>query len=149
MSKIQTQEEEVTTRKNVKEIVLYLFFGVATTLVNWCIYVILHSHLKLDMTVTNAIAWFGAVIFAYLTNRKYVFESKVKGFKGKIKEIGLFFAARAASGVFEVFLPTGLFMLGLNQSLFGVDGFIAKAATSVIVIVLNYIFCKWIVFKKN
>ena len=132
-----------------REIIMYLIFGVSTTLVNWIVYSILVSLANTDITLANGIAWFAAVIFAYITNKLFVFESKSWSAAVLAKEIIAFFGARVASGVFEIFLPALLMKIGLDQSLFGIEGFVAKAVVSVLIIVLNYIFSKLFVFKNK
>ena len=62
-----------------KEVIMYLIFGVATTLVNWVVYSLLMKTSAVNMTISNAIAWFTAVVFAYITNKLFVFESKSCG----------------------------------------------------------------------
>lgn len=132
--------------KKYRHILLYLFFGVTTTAVNWCIYAV--SHDLLGMTAANAVAWLGAVVYAFVTNKLFVFESKSVQVKVWLTEGAKFFASRVFSGVVEVLLPTGLFALGLDQSLFGLEGGIAKALVSLVVIVMNYVLSKFLVFSK-
>ena len=132
-----------------REIIMYLIFGVSTTLVNWIVYTLLVSIANTDVTPANAIAWFAAVIFAYITNKLYVFESKSWKVTVLAHEIISFFGARIASGVFEIFLPELLMKIGLDQAIFGIEGFAAKLVVSVLVIVLNYIFSKLFVFKNK
>lgn len=132
-----------------REIIMYLIFGVSTTLVNWIVYTLLVSIANTDVTPANAIAWFAAVIFAYITNKLYVFESKSWKVTVLAHEIISFFGARIASGVFEIFLPALLMKIGLDQAIFGIEGFAAKLVVSVLVIVLNYIFSKLFVFKNK
>lgn len=130
-----------------RHILLYLFFGVTTTAVNWCIYAVTHGFLGL--TVANAVAWLGAVVYAFVTNKLFVFESKSMAPKVLLREGLRFLASRAASGVVEIGLPTGLFALGLDQSLLGLEGGVAKALVSVLVIVMNYVLSKLLVFGKT
>jgi putative flippase GtrA len=132
-----------------RQILLYLFFGVTTTAVNWCIYGLLHGLLQLDMTLSNAFAWLGAVLYAFVTNKLFVFESKSMAGKVLLVEGVKFFASRALSGAFEILLPTALFAIGLNQPLFGLEGGIAKALVSVLVIVTNYVLSKFLVFQNK
>lgn len=132
-----------------REIIMYLIFGVSTTLVNWIVYTLLVSIANTDVTPANGIAWFAAVIFAYITNKLYVFESKIWKVTVLAHEIISFFGARIASGVFEIFLPELLMKIGLDQAIFGIEGFAAKLVVSVLVIVLNYIFSKLFVFKNK
>lgn len=134
--------------KKHKEIILYLIFGVATTAVSFIVYSLLVTA-GLDMTVSNGIAWLAAVTFAFVTNKLFVFESKKTDKTTLLKEGVSFFGARIFSGIIEIFAPTALFWLGLDQPLFGIEGFVAKAIVSVGIIVLNYVLSKLIVFRKK
>ena len=111
-----------------KEVIMYLIFGVATTLVNWVVYSLLMKTSAVNMTISNAIAWFTAVVFAYITNKLFVFESKSWNVAEVWKEVVKFFGARIATGV---------------------EGFVAKILVSVIVVILNYVFSKIFVFNKK
>lgn len=133
-----------------KEIIMYLIFGVGTTVVNWVIYtVIVMLGKEVNLTIANIIAWVGAVAFAYITNKLWVFESKSWSLEVVWKELGMFLGARIFSGIFEIGLFPVLVWLGMNQAIFGVEGMLAKVVISVLVIVLNYIFSKLLVFKKK
>lgn len=134
--------------KKHREVLSYLFFGVGTTVVNLLLYTVTIS-MGVDMTVSNAIAWFGAVVFAFITNKLFVFDSKCWELKTTLKEASKFLGARIFSGILEIILPTVLFYIGLDHYLFGIEGFLAKIIVSVIVIILNYILSKIIVFRKN
>ena len=123
-----------------KEIVLYLIFGVLTTVVNIMVYFIFASIFKINYLVANIIAWFVSVLFAYLTNRRYVFESKKSNI---IHEIISFFCSRIATGLIDILL---MWILVDNKIL---DDFIAKVVANILVIVLNYLFSKLIVFKEE
>ncbi len=136
--------------KEYKEIIMYLIFGVGTTAVNWIIYtMIVVLGKERSLTVANVIAWIGAVAFAYITNKLWVFESKSWNPKVVWKELGMFLGARIFSGVFEIGLFPVLVWLGMNQSIFGIEGMLAKIVIGVAVIILNYIFSKLLVFKKK
>lgn len=140
-----------------KEIIMYLIFGVATTAVNWVVYSLLmqvalvHAPGSDDvkMTVSNVIAWIAAVVFAFVTNKLWVFESKSWALKVATREFVSFVASRLATGVIEWFGPLLLFKIGLDQDLFGVKGFVAKIVCSVLVVILNYVFSKLLVFTKK
>ena len=131
------------------QIIVYLFFGVTTTAVNWCIYTPLHTFLQVNMTLANAIAWFGAVLYAFVTNKLFVFGSKSMQPKVLLQEGFKFFAARMFSGLFEILLPTGLFYVGLDQPFFGIQGGVAKVVVSILVIVMNYLLSKFLVFQNK
>ena len=133
-----------------KEIVMYLIFGAGTTAVNWIIYTLLMLFGKvINMTIANIIAWAGAVAFAYITNKLWVFESKSWSPDVVLKELGMFLGARIFSGIFEIGLFPVLLWMGLNQAIFGIEGMVAKVIISVLVIVLNYVFSKLLIFKKT
>ena len=130
-----------------KEIINYLIFGVLTTIVSVITYVLFANLLfteKTDITVqiSNVLSWICAVIFAYITNRKYVFNSKTKG-RDKHKEIFNFFIARFSSLLIDMALMFVLF------SLMHIDDTISKIIVQFVVVVVNYIFSKIFVFKNN
>lgn len=132
-----------------KEIISYLFFGVMTTVVNWIVYTALVKYLSVGITISNACAWIAAVIFAFLTNKVFVFESKSFKFKLLVKEFISFVAARGLTGIIEIFGTPLLVKIGLNQTILGVEGAVAKIIVSVVVIILNYIFSKLLIFKRK
>ena len=121
-----------------KEIIMYLIFGVLTTVVNIAVYYIMANGLQIHYLISNIVAWFLSVLFAYVTNRKYVFESKSEQI---IKEMTSFFGARLATGAMDMVL------MWLFVGLHILPDFVAKVITNVIVIVANYILSKLVVFK--
>lgn len=124
------------------DILTYLFFGVLTTVVNYVIYLPVYNILGLSAAVSNTIAWVVAVAFAYLTNKPFVFKSHDWSAKTVIPELTKFVSCRVASGLAETVI------LLLTVDLLGWNGNIWKLVTSVLVVVLNYIASKLIVFKK-
>lgn len=124
------------------DILTYLFFGVLTTVVNYVIYLPVYNILGLSAAVSNTIAWVVAVAFAYLTNKPFVFRSHDWSAKTVIPELTKFVSCRVASGLAETVI------LLLTVDLLGWNGNIWKLVTSVLVVVLNYIASKLIVFKK-
>ena len=137
-----------------KEIINYIIFGVLTTLVNWAVYTLFVKLVfpvpsDFQITVSNAVAWVAGVLFAYITNKLFVFESRSFAPLLILRELVSFVAARGITGVLEIFGVPALVKLGLNQDLFGVAGAVAKILVSIIVIILNYVFSKLIVFKRN
>ncbi len=142
-----------------KEVIMYLIFGVATTVVNWITTFICQKVFGLDSQgtetmVSNGIAWFVAVLFAFLTNRKFVFESTSGNFW---YEMVKFYLARVFTGLFEIFLPDALVALSeavpafgfLGSPFFGLTGGVAKLITTIVVIILNYVLSKLVVFRKK
>ena len=124
---------------------IYLVVGGCTTAVNFIIYSFLVYFSLADVLRANAISWCVAVIFAFFTNKHFVFASH--DYANFFKEFYLFVLARIISGVFEIFAPSGLIFLGLDARLFDIEGFWAKAVVSVFVVVANYFFSKYFVFK--
>lgn len=130
-----------------EEIISYLIFGVLTTIVSIATYLFFANILfsvKTDLTIqiSNVLSWICAVTFAYITNRKYVFKSKIKG-KKQIKEVSNFFLAR----LFSLFVD--MFMMYILFSVVHMDDTIAKVIVQVVVVILNYVLSKIIVFKKD
>lgn len=143
--------------KKHSEIISYLFFGVMTTLINfvvfWAFGLILSSELYL---ISNAIAWLAAVIFAYITNKLFVFKSKSFAIGVIISEIPEFLGARIFSFLIEeagLWLLVDILSMGkITFSPFGISisgQMIAKIILAVIVVILNYFFSKFIIFKKK
>ena len=125
-----------------KEIIAYLFFGGLTTVVNIVVYFICTSVLGLKYLVANAISWVVSVAFAYVTNRTWVFESKVKGFSAILREMTTFVGCRVLSGVMDMAI------MFVSVDVIGIPDSAAKFITQVVVVVLNYIFSKLIIFRK-
>lgn len=123
-----------------KEVIMYLIFGVLTTAVNIVVYYIIADMLLVNYLIANIVAWFLSVLFAYITNRKYVFESKVDNI---IKEMVSFFSARLATGALDM-----VFMY-VTVQLHILPDFIAKIISNIFVIVANYILSKLVVFKDK
>ena len=139
-----------------KEMIMYIIMGVLATVVNWITHAVLVgpmtsliSNQDLALSITTLIAVCVSVIFAFFTNKIFVFESKSWAAKVFWKEFISFILARALTGVLEIFGVPLLVRLGLDQELFGVKAMVAKVSVSIIVIVLNYIFSKLFIFKKK
>ncbi|HBG0960439.1 GtrA family protein, partial [Clostridioides difficile] len=124
--------------KKHKETILYLFFGAFTTLVNIVSYLFFTRVILFNFMVANALAWILAVLFAYVTNKFFVFESKRIEIKFLFKEFLSFVSFRLLSGVVEM-----LIMYVMIDLLF-VNDVIVKIFTNIVVIVLNYLFSKMI-----
>lgn len=124
-----------------KETILYIVFGVITTIVDFLVFSIFYYGLSIDEVISNTIAWFAAVVVAFITNKLIVFNSKGHEAKELIKEIASFFLARVTSLIItDVFL---VFAEHKNMNML-----LAKAFISVAVIVINYFFSKLFIFKK-
>lgn len=124
------------------DVLAYLIFGVLTTVVNYVVYLPLYNGAGLSATVSNAIAWVVAVAFAFLTNKPFVFKSHDWSAQTVFPELGKFLGCRIGSGLME----TGIIFVAVD--LLHWDGNIMKLVTSVLVIILNYVGSKLLVFKK-
>ena len=125
------------------DIVSYLFFGVCTTIVNYLIYIPCYNFWGMSATVSNMIAWVVAVAFAYLTNKPFVFKSYDWSAKTVVPELTKFIGCRVGSGAAETLI------LFLAVDLLGWNGNIWKLVTQVMVVILNYIGSKLLVFRKK
>ena len=125
------------------DILSYLFFGGLTTVVNYLVYFPLYNWLQLSATVSNAVAWVFAVAFAYLTNKPFVFKSFDWSAKTVIPELTKFVGCRIGSGAMETIL------LLLCVDWLKWDGNLMKILTSIIVVIINYIASKLLVFRKK
>ena len=126
-----------------REIVTYIAFGVLTTAVNFWVFLFSRELLKMSATASNIIAWLLAVLFAFLTNKPFVFKSKSWSREVVIPEFVKFVTCRIGSGILEtVFLFITVDCLNWNGS-------ILKLIASGFVMVLNYILGKWVAFKNS
>lgn len=129
--------------KKYWDILTYLVFGVLTTVVNYAIYLPIFNFCGISAAVSNMIAWVGAVIFAFLTNKPFVFHSHDWSAKTTLPELIKFVSCRVASGVLETVI------LFLAVDLMAWNGNIWKMVTQVLVIVINYVGSKLLVFRNK
>jgi len=125
-----------------REALLYLFFGGCTTLVNIIAFYIFRQ-LHISTYVSNVIAWLVAVIFAFITNKLFVFESKGNSFKESFQECLSFFVFRVISLLFDMGIMYVLIdVLKFNEM-------VSKIFSNIFVVIINYIFSKLFIFKKK
>jgi len=138
MEKIKELIKKVLTR----EVILYILFGVLSTIVNLGSFYIFTNFLKWEENISNIIAILFAILFAYFTNKDMVFHSEVKKIKQKIYQFGKFMAGRA----FTMFVEWGgcalLFLTPIPQM-------VTKLIMTVIVVILNYFISKFFAFKNK
>ena len=137
--------KELIKKFCTKEVIFYAIFGVLTTLVNIISYYVLHSIFNLDENLSSNIGIVLAVLFAYFTNRKLVFNSQANTIKEKIIEFGKFILGRLFTMIIE---SVGFYLLFNVLSITYFDGLISKCAITVIVIILNFFISKFFAFKK-
>ena len=131
-----------------REPILYIFFGGLTTIISWVSYAAF-VWAGIEINISNILSWVCGVLFAFVTNKWFVFTSKDTSVKVVVYELGSFISARIFTGVIAWILFPILIFIGLNQSLFNAEGFVAKIVTSLIEIVLNWVFSKYVVFRNN
>ena len=125
-----------------KELIVYIIAGVATTVVNWIAYMCFKNFCT--PTISNILAWAVSVIFAYVVNSRFVFETKPENFGMELKLLGEFTLARVTSGAIESLC----FFIFVEKLL--LNDIIVKVALSIFVIVFNYVVSKlWIFAKKR
>lgn len=125
-----------------KEIIFYGIFGVLTTLVNIAVFYVLTHFIHLEENLSNAIAIVLAVLFAYFTNRKIVFNSTASTLKEKLYEFGKFILGRAFTMIVEL---VGFFLM---FNIMHIQELVSKILISIIVIILNFFISKFFAFKK-
>ena len=126
-----------------KAIIRYGIFGVLTTLINIVVYEAFYRYIGWSNVVSNIVAWVAAVLFAFITNKLWVFESKTTETRALMFEIISFFGCRLATGVLDLaIMYVAVDELALNSTLM-------KCISNVIVIIVNYIASRLIIFKNG
>ncbi|MGN0370843.1 MAG: GtrA family protein [Butyrivibrio sp.] len=126
-----------------KETISYIIFGGLTTVVNYAVYYLFYKFTDVNYVVYNVIAWIAAVLFAFITNKLFVFESKSFNAKTILRELLSFVAARLLSLLFETAF------LAVTVNFFHLNELIAKIAACIFVVIINYFFSKFFIFRKN
>lgn len=130
-----------------KHIIAYLFWGVVTTVINLAVFQILSSGIHWNYQLANVIAWFVSVLVAYFTNKVWVFGSHYTTVSDFLVEMLRFFFYRALTLVIDIVITfIGISVLGFKDPM---GHFIVKVIDNVIVIIANYVFSKWLIFKDN
>ena len=125
------------------DVLVYLVFGVLTTLVDWLVYLPCYNFLQLSSAVSNVLAWAAAVAFAYVTNKPFVFRSHDWSASAVLPELTKIVGTRLGSGA----LATAILYVTVDTM--GMNGNLWKILTSVGVLILNYIGSKLLVFRKK
>ena len=125
-----------------KQLLLYLFFGICTTAINTICYWLLYDALTLSNIVSTILAWLAAVLFAFVTNKVFVFESKRTNTTDRINEVISFFGCRLLTGILDVAIMA--FAVDMLQW----NGLLWKLISNIIVTIINYIASKYLIFRK-
>ncbi len=129
-------------QKKVKMLLLYMLFGAGTTIVNLLLFEWFYYRLEAGTVISNVIAWVGSVLFAFVTNKWYVFESKDWNLKLTAREFVSFTGCRGATGLMD------LVVMYITVDMFHYEARIMKFLVNILVILLNYIASK-IIFRKK
>ena len=127
--------------KKYREMISYVIVGVLTTVVSFLVQWVFKDVIPINAGIATLIAWFCSVLFAFFANKIFVFESKGK--QRFFKELLMFYASRMFTGLLEVGAML-IFVERLALSYWGV-----KIIANVVILILNYVLSKFIVFKKN
>ncbi|MDD6157387.1 MAG: GtrA family protein [Lachnospiraceae bacterium] len=126
-----------------KAFIMYAIFGVLTTLINLMAYYVLYNVLAWGNMSSTALAWFIAVIFAFITNKKWVFDSQSMALKVLVYELLTFFACRIATGILDMaVMYVAVDVMSWNEMVW-------KLLSNIIVILLNFVASKLVIFKKK
>lgn len=133
-----------------KEVITYIIFGILTTLVNIIVSYVLQAFFHIEGNIASTIGIICSILFAYFTNRKWVFESSANTLKEKWIEFGKFILGRGFTMVVEI---VGVFVLNdVIHTFYGIFSdnaayLINKMIMTVIVIILNFFISKFFAFK--
>lgn len=133
----------ITLVKKNKSFIAYAVFGVFTTVVNIVTYNFCYNSAGMNNTLSNVVAWILAVTFAYLTNKAWVFGSHSWKLEVLKKEITAFVSCRLATGVLD------LIIMYICVDIMEWHAMLMKVISNVLVIILNYVFSKLVIFKKK
>ena len=126
-----------------QDMIAYLIFGVLTTVVNFLVYIPLYRYLNFSAAWANAVAWIAAVAFAFVTNKPFVFKSNDWSVRVVFPELGKFVGSRVFSGLLETVI------LAMTVDMLQWNALVMKVITAVLVVILNYVASRWIVFAKK
>lgn len=143
MVRLMVQLKNYLEEKNLWEMFSYLFFGGLTFLVNFVTYFLFLKVFGVNYLISNLISWVISVLFAYITNKLWVFQARNKTYSETLKELFLFFAARIIT------LGLDMGSLSFCLEILKTNNFIAKFVSQFIVIISNYGFSKLVIFKKS
>jgi putative flippase GtrA len=143
MRKGEAMEKIIQLVKKYWSIVSYVFFGAVTTVVNLVVYYICYHMAGLNSDLSTVIAWVLAVLTAFLTNKPFVFGSHDWSMKVLLPEAGSFFGCRLGSGLVE------LVLMHVTVEMLGWPGMLMKLLVNVIVMILNYVASKLLVFRNK
>jgi putative flippase GtrA len=133
--------------ERIWKLIRYAFFGVLTTLVNFLMFALLKNVIGIELNVSNTLAVVSSILFAYVTNKLFVFRSRTNGAGALLREMVAFFSARGVTMLIEI---GAIFLIHTVMRVDKAYSFYTKGAVNVIVLILNFVFSQLFVFKgKN
>lgn len=129
--------------KKYKEVILYLVFGGLTTLINIVVYAVCAHLSPMSTVASTTVAWIISVLFAYITNKIFVFESKTEDLGALARECISFIGCRLATGIMDIAI------MYVSVDMFGLNDMVMKIASNILVIILNYLFSKLFIFAGS
>jgi len=138
--------KKILTGDKVSKLIRYVFFGACTTLVNFLMFALLKDVLRIELNISNAVAVASSILFAYVTNKLFVFRSHTQNTADLIREIISFFSARGFTMLIEI---GSIFLIHTVLRVDEAYSFYTKGAVNVLVLILNFVFSQWIVFRKG
>ena len=129
--------------KKYEGVLLYLIFGALTTVINTVVYYILYTKFNISNIVSNTNAWIAAVIFAFITNKVWVFKSKSFEPVLVLRELTSFILARLSTGLLDMFI------MYMGVDVLGGKPMLSKVISNVFVVILNYVFSKLFIFRRK
>lgn len=135
--------KRVKEDKKLQEVISYLFFGGMTTVVNFVVFFITRNLFGWNLVISNTLSWVFSVLFAFATNKKWVFKSTSTNMQQFLAELGKFFFYRIVSFGIDMGCML-LFIDGLNMGEFW-----AKLITQIIIVIANYVFSKFLIFTQK
>ena len=134
--------KKIFSKLCTREVIFYLIFGMLATLVNFVCFFVFSHVINLEENLSNIIAIIISILFAYITNSTFVFQSKCNSAAEKFVEFFKFILGRAFTMFVEII---GFFVM---FNLLNINDIISKILISIVVIILNYIISKFFAFKK-
>lgn len=129
--------------KKYKDVISYLIFGGLTTVINVVIYYLLYNSLGMPNLLSTFCAWLVSVVFAFITNKLFVFESRSWKLRTALYEMAAFFGCRILTGILDMVI------MYLAVDVMEWNGTLWKILSNVLVVILNYIASKLVIFKRK
>ena len=137
------QFDKFYLEKNIKKVIAYIVFGIITTAINIVTYYLLFELLDFSNVFSVVISRFLAVLFAFFTNKIYVFSSKSMSVKVLFDEMSLFFSARIVTGLLD------LIIMYISVDILSFWALPFKLLSNIIVVILNFIASQYLIFKRK